>query len=374
MAGTLLIRRQLIVLDRSRTPTGQDALSRIGRDWLEECAVSVEDGSLELGPPQALHGGEFTAKSGSYVADGAGVAVIGQVSLWSLVGDLTADYAVGTNPMEAARRGYINPPPDVWLGPPPFQLLSAELLNASEVSCSPADNQIAFSSFGGPLGTVVTVLGDWRMRYGGWSSFESDLLEWSPDGSELWLIDSGSPRVLNLSDGILRSTALEDGCQGIAWSADGKALAATRRGGLEVLRADGSRKAHDVGSAWRPLWLDDKHVLFNSREEVRSPEGWDLDGVRLLRTTDGQVETVIHPSEVEEGVFSVPDRVCAVRETRVRVSRWWDDLITDELGQAPVFPDIPPLDEGLQMIRDDKLRLMESSQPELYQRYREEWG
>lgn len=371
MIRSLLLSRNLVVVDRSKPPSSEEALTRIGRDWLEECVIG--NGSVEWANPQPVHGGEFTAKNGCYSPVDERTAVVGQLSLWNLVDDPTADHAIRTNPLEVGTRGYMDPPPDVWLGPPPLQLLSAELLNTSVVAWSPAGDRLAFSSFGGPLGTVVTVLGEGRVRYRFWDTVESDLLAWSPDGSELWLVDNGNPLVLHLGDGCIRSTMLESGCQGIAWSADGEALAATQSGGLTILRADGSRERHQVGAAWTPLWLDEDHVLFNSRDGIDSPEGWDLEGIRMLRLADGHVETVVHPLEIEEGIVSVPRRPCAVRRDLHVEKRWWDDLINDDSATAPSFPDVPPLDDGFTRIRDNKLRLMQASQPGLYERYSQEW-
>src|SRR5207302_1376035 len=211
--------------------------------------------------------------------------------------------------------------------------VAAELLNTSAIAWGPYPESLAFISFGGPDARIVVTVVDpstrERTRYGPWQEGEEDLIAWSPDGNELWLVGlddrEGRPSVLDLRDESVRGTSLPGGSQGLAWSADGLALAVTHSGGLTVIRSSGESRTYEAGPAWMPGWLGDEQVVFNSREEISAPDGdtWTLDVARILRLADGRVDTIMPGDQLQPGVYA-QGRARATDEPRRPAPRWWD--------------------------------------------------
>lgn len=354
-------------------------MERLGRDWLDEVDVALVSDTLQLGAARPLHGPEIVSRDGCYSPASGDTATLARPSYAYLVGDDSADYAVGSNPIEAATRGYGLFMADVWVG---GDLISPELLNPTAIDWCPTAERLAFIAYGGPEQRIVVTIADLatgaRVRYGPWQEGEEDLIAWSPDGQEVWLVGiddpDGRPSVLDVVVGTVRTTALPGGSQGVAWSADGCALAVTHAGGLMVVTADGSRTDYDTGPGWMPVWVGGNHIVFGAREDLslNGDDGWSLDVLRVLRVADGHVETLLGSYPVQPGLY-VQSRPCGTDEPRTAPPRWWEALLLDGARIAPRLPTVIEADDGRRLIRDEKLRLTYGVWPALYERYAREF-
>ena len=95
--------------------------------------------------------------------------------------------------------------------------------------------------------------------------------------------------------------------------------------------------------------------------------------VRVLRLSDGHVETALTTTELQPGFLAVP-RVVAVDAPRAPAAQWWGDLLGPTETTAVALGDIPF--DSLQfprLARREKLRLTESARPDLHAAYCRAW-